>query len=74
MDDPAYLAALAEDADLGDPDLDEDPDCSPPPGLDDDQLAALIAEAREAAADQERAAGWRHGWAIPPRWARSARR
>ena len=61
MDDPkvreAYLAALAEEDEYpGDPDQEEDPDNAPPPGLDDAQLAALIAEAREAAEDQARAA------------------
>ena len=30
----------------------EDPDNAPPPGLDDAQLAALIAEAREVTAEQ----------------------
>ena len=33
MDDPAYLAARPDDADL---DLDEDPDDAPPPDVDDD--------------------------------------
>ena len=62
MDDPAYLAARAEDEDPGDLDLDEDPDDAPPPGLedagvlDDAELEALIAEARAASADQARAA------------------
>jgi Domain of unknown function (DUF222) len=59
MDDPevreAYLAALAEEDEPDDPDLYEDPDNAPPPGLDDAQLAALIAEAREVTADQARA-------------------
>jgi hypothetical protein len=54
--DEAYLAALAEDCDPGDPDEDQDPDCAPPPGLDDTGLAALIAEAREVTEDQARAA------------------
>ena len=45
-----------EDEDPGDPDQDEDPDNAPPPGLDDAQLAALIAEAREVTAEQARAA------------------
>jgi hypothetical protein len=60
MDDPevreAYLAALAEDEDPGDPGEEEDPDSAPPPGLDDAGLAALIAGAREVAVDQVRAA------------------
>ena len=59
MDDPAvgeaYLDWLAEDEYPGDPDEEEDPDCAPPPGLDDAELAALIAEAREVTADQARA-------------------
>ncbi len=64
-DDPGYLAARDAD-DPGDPeesDEYEDPDNAPPPGLDDAELAALIAEAREAAADQEAAAAERaaHG-------------
>ena len=46
----------AEDEDPGDPDEYEDPDNAPPAGLDDDQLAALIAEAREVTADQAYAA------------------
>ncbi len=54
--DEAYLAALAGDEDPGDPDEYEDPDCAPPPGLDDTGLAALIAEAREVTEDQARAA------------------
>ena len=65
MDDPAYLAARAEDEDPGelDLDLDVDPDDALPPGLDDAgvledaELEALIAEARKAAADQAQAAG-----------------
>jgi hypothetical protein len=58
MDDPAYLAARAEDEDPGDLDLDEDP---APPGLDDAgvlddaELEALIAEAREVTAGPGRA-------------------
>ena len=61
MDDPkvreAYLAALAEEDEYpGDPDQEEDPDNAPPPGLDDAQLAALIAEARQVTEDQARAA------------------
>ena len=54
--DEAWLAARADDEDPGDFDLYEDPDNAPPPGLDDDQLAALIAEAREVTADQAYAA------------------
>src|ERR1700684_2217350 len=57
-DDPEYLAARNAD-DPGDPeesDEYEDPDSAPPPGLDDAELAALIAAAREAAADREAAA------------------
>ena len=54
--DEAYLAAIAEDEDPGDPEEDEDPDNAPPAGLDDRELAALIAEAREMTADQARAA------------------
>jgi hypothetical protein len=54
--DEAYLAALADDEDPGDLDEYEDPDCAPPPGLDDTGLAALIAEAREVTEDQARAA------------------
>jgi hypothetical protein len=60
MDDPAvraaYLNALADDENPGDPDEEEDPDTGPPPGLDDAQLAALIAEARQVTGDQARAA------------------
>jgi len=48
--------ALLDDEDPGDPDEYEDPDNAPPPGLDDAQLAALIAEAREVTAGQARAA------------------
>jgi hypothetical protein len=47
MDDPACLAARADEEDPGDPDLCEDPDNAPPPGLGDDELAALIAGAPE---------------------------
>ena len=54
--DEAWLAARAEDEYPGDPDEDEDPDNAPPPGMDDDQLVALIAEAREITAEQARAA------------------
>ena len=54
--DEANLAAMADDEYPGDLDSYEDPDNAPPPGLDDDQLAALIAEAREVTAEQARAA------------------
>ena len=54
--DEAYLAAMADDEYPGDLESYEDPDNAPPPGLDDDQLAALIAEAREITAEQARAA------------------
>ncbi len=53
--DEAYLAAMAEDEDPGDPDLYEDPDNAPPAGLDDAEMAALIAEARENAEERARA-------------------
>jgi len=46
----AYLASLAGEQEPDDPDLDEDPDNAPPPGLDDAQLAELIAGAREVTA------------------------
>jgi hypothetical protein len=49
-------AAYARDEDPGDLEEYEDPDHAPPPGLDDDQLAALIAEAREITAAEARAA------------------
>ena len=45
-----------DDEDPGDPDEYEDPDNAPPRGLDDAQLAALIAEARDVTAEQARAA------------------
>jgi hypothetical protein len=65
MDDPGYLAARDADdpGDLEDFDEYEDPDGAPLPGLDDGELAALITEAREAAADREAAAAERaaHG-------------
>ena len=48
--------AHASDEDPGDLEEYEDPDNAPPPGLDDEQLAALLAEAREVTADQARAA------------------
>ena len=52
-DEPGYLAAQCED-DPGDGDRAEyeDPDNAPPPGMDDAQLAALIAEARAFTAEQ----------------------
>jgi hypothetical protein len=52
LDDEAYL----NDEYPGDLDLYEDPDHAPPPDLDDAQLDALIAEAREVTAEQARAA------------------
>jgi Domain of unknown function (DUF222) len=52
MDEDAH----AGDADPGDPDEYQDPDSAPPPGLDDAELEALLAEAREAAAAQAHAA------------------
>jgi len=58
MDDEAYLAALYEEDEPDDPDLYEDPDNAPPPGLDDGELAALVAEAREVAADEAVARWW----------------
>jgi len=54
--DEAYLAAMADDEDPGDAGEYEDPDNAPPAGLDDYELPALIAEAREITADQARAA------------------
>jgi Domain of unknown function (DUF222) len=54
--DEAYLAAIADDEDPGDSEEYQDPDNAPPPGLDDAELEALIAEAREITADQARAA------------------
>jgi hypothetical protein len=54
--DEAYLAAMADDEDPGDLEEDQDPDNAAPAGLDDAELAALLAEAREVAADQARAA------------------
>jgi len=52
MDEDAH----ADDEDPGDPDLYQDPDNAPPPGLDDAELEALLAEAREITAGQARAA------------------
>ena len=56
MDEPGYLAAQCAD-DPGDGDVEEyeDPDNAPPRGMDDAQLAALIAGAGEFTADQEAA-------------------
>ena len=61
--DEGFLAARFDDEDPGDPVEYEDPDNAPPPGLDDDELDVLIAEARakgrEMAADQAAvAAAW----------------
>jgi len=59
MDDEQWEARLASPAgqqEPKDPDLAEDPDCGPPPGLDDAGLAALVAEARELSAEETRAA------------------
>jgi Domain of unknown function (DUF222) len=53
--DEAYLAAIAVDEYPGDADLYEDPDNAPPAGLDDAEMAALIAEAREHAEERARA-------------------
>jgi Domain of unknown function (DUF222) len=53
--DPDYLAAVAAlDEDPGDEEY-EDPDNAPPSGLDDAELAALIAESLQLAADRARA-------------------
>lgn len=60
-DEAGYQAALAEEEEPPDPDLWQDPDNAPPLGLDDAQLAALIAEAREISADQARAEAQRPG-------------
>ena len=48
--------AHAADEDPGNLEEYEDPDNAPPPGLDDEQLAALLAEARRVTTDQARAA------------------
>jgi Domain of unknown function (DUF222) len=45
-DEAGYQAALAEEEEPPDPDLWEDPDNAPPPGLDDAELAALMAGTR----------------------------
>ena len=64
--DEGFLAARADDEYPGDLEEDEDPDNAPPAGLDDDELDALIAEARRAgrelALDQA---------AVAEAWARS---
>src|SRR5580658_5003343 len=54
--DEARLTAPADDEYPGDPDEYEDPDNAPPPGLDDEQLVALLAAAREVTADRAQAA------------------
>jgi hypothetical protein len=46
----ARLASLAGEYEPDDPEAYEDPDCSPPPGLTDAQLAELVAGAREITA------------------------
>jgi hypothetical protein len=56
--DEAWLAAMAEDEYPGDAEECQDPDDAPPIGLDDAQLEALIAEAREVTAAEARAAGF----------------
>src|SRR5580658_7217099 len=53
MDDPAYLAARADDEDPDDLDLDEDPDDAPPPDADPGEL---IAAADQMTAEQARLA------------------
>jgi hypothetical protein len=53
MDDPAYLALRDGDEDLGDPELDVDPEDAPPPDADEAELAA---EAAEIVAAQDRLA------------------
>ena len=66
-EDEGYLAALSEEDEPGDPELDQDPDNAPPPGLDDAGLAALAAEARAAGADRAWATAWpgRRGPGMP---------
>jgi hypothetical protein len=54
--DEAYLAALADDEDSGDPEEYEDPDNAPPPGLNDAKLDALLAQAAEVTAERAQAA------------------
>src|SRR5580693_412137 len=58
LEDEGYLAALSEEEDPGDPELDQDPDNAPPAGLDEAGLAALVAEARELTADRAWATAW----------------
>jgi hypothetical protein len=55
---PEWMGADAhdDDEDPGDLDLYEDPDNAPLPGLDDAELEALLAEARQVTAEQARAA------------------
>jgi hypothetical protein len=67
LEDEAYLAALSEDDDPGDPELDQDPDNAPPAGLDDAGLAALLAGARELTVDRAWATAWlgRRGPGMP---------
>jgi hypothetical protein len=57
----AYQASLADEDEPDDPDLYEDPDSAPPPGLDDARLAELIAGAREITAAEAAAAGFASG-------------
>jgi hypothetical protein len=54
-----YQEALSEEDEPGDGDLWADPDSGPPPGLDDAELAELLAEAREVCAVQGVAGWWR---------------
>ena len=67
LEDEGYLAALAEEDEPDEPDLYQDPDNAPPAGLDDAELAALIAEAREVGEDQGYARWWlgRRGPGMP---------
>jgi hypothetical protein len=54
---PEWLAdpdAAADDEDPGDLEDYEDPDNVPPPGLDDAELEALLAEAQQVTAEQAR--------------------
>ena len=59
MDEDAH----ADDEDPGDPDLYQDPDNAPPVGLDDAELEALLADAREIAAGPAEASAARFGHA-----------
>jgi hypothetical protein len=68
--DETYLAAIAADEHPGDADLYADPDNAPPAGLDDTELAALIAAARENAEDPG-AGGWGRGCPAPQRASRA---